>query len=138
MISKNQLEYLIRTCNYSSKTLAPLELANIGEAKADVYVDTTKFAELINIKKQFGYCTVEPGITLAEVNRALQKEGRSIALEYPRLLKNPSVEYVIQENQLCLQTLKHGFFNDQNRVRRLGLVKGSGELIQTGGNRVSD
>ena len=86
---------MIRTCNYSGKTLAPLELAKVSDTKADVYVDTTQFAELINIKKQLGYCTVEPGITLTEVNDSLKKEGRSVVLEYPRLLKSPSVEHVI-------------------------------------------
>ena len=33
--------------------------------------------------------------------------------------------------------MKHGFFNDVEWVRRLGLVMGSGDLIQTGGNKVS-
>ena len=44
----------------------------------------------------------------------------------------------MQRNALCLASLKDGFFCNDKRVVRLGLVKGSGDLIQTGGNKVSD
>lgn len=39
---------------------------------------------------------------------------------------------------VCFSSLKQGFFNDTNSVVRVGLIKGNGEPIQTGGNKVSD
>ena len=69
---------MIKTCNHSGKILAPIELANIGDVQADVFVDTSKFSNLNNIKKAFGYCTVEPGITLLELNKSLINEEKSI------------------------------------------------------------
>ena len=83
------------------------------------------------------YCTVEPGISLAELNQKLKSSSKSVPLDYP-VTDSISVEDAIQNNCLCLQSMKHGFFNDVEWVRRLGVVMGSGDLIQTGGNKVSD
>ena len=83
------------------------------------------------------YCSVEPGISLVQLNMQLNKVGHKISLDYPDS-SSRSVENAIQNNCLCLQSLKHGFFNDNERIRRVGMVMGSGDLIQTGGNKVSD
>ena len=49
-----------------------------------------------------------------------------------------TVEEAIQRNAICFESLKHGFFADTKSIVRVGLIKGNGEPIQTGGNKVSD
>ena len=64
-----------------------------------------------------------------------------VPLTYPQEAlkdKDPTLEHAIQENLLCLQSLKHGFFTDANRVRRLSLCRGDGQFVQCGGNKVSN
>ena len=60
-----------------------------------------------------------------------------VPLTYPVGLRDPSVEHAIQEDLLCLQSLKHGFFNGDNRLRRLSLCRGDGQFVQTAGNKVA-
>jgi hypothetical protein len=40
-----------------------------------------------------------------------------------------SIEDAIQGNMICMSSLKDGFFADQERIVRLGLIKGSGNPI---------
>jgi len=47
------------------------------------------------------------------------------------------VDQAVQENRLCLQSLKYGYFKDFC-VERLSFVSGEGKSIQTGGYKVKD
>ena len=82
---------------------------------------------------------VQPGITIDELNLELAKIGKEVPSLFPRQSRQSvDVEDAIQRNLICMTSLKDGFFTDQERVARLGLIKGNGDPIQTGGNKVSD
>jgi len=71
---------------------------------------------------------------------AHKKQPMSVPVTYPISLldKEATVEMAIQENLLCLQSLKDGFFNEKDRVRRLSLCQGDGQFLQCGGNKIGD
>jgi len=41
-------------------------------------------------------------------------------------------------NKLSLASLKDGFYCNDRRIERVGLITGEGEQVQTGGNQTSD
>jgi hypothetical protein len=43
----------------------------------------------------------------------------------------------VQENRLCLQSLRYGAFKE-TALERVGFVSGEGRMIQTGGYKVRD
>ena len=65
--------------------------------------------------------------------------SNTVPLTYPaKKGRDATIEHAIQENALCLQSLKHGFFNDEGRLRRLSLCRGDGQFLQLGGNKVGE
>ena len=76
-------------------------------------------------------------MTIPAIRDKLGAAG-SIPLTYPRSLLEPDVEQCTQQNLVCLQTLKHGFFCDQDRVRRLSFCRGDGAFVQAGATKVGN
>ena len=126
-MSRNQLEYLVKLCNEYDCTIAP-----VGEGNARVLLSTSQFNQIIKMVSD-SQALVEPGITIERLNGEIP--GREVPLP---ARAGMTVEEAIQHNAVCFSSLKQGFFNDTNSVVRVGLIKGSGEPIQTGGNKVSD
>lgn len=128
VVSKNQLEYALKLCNQYGKTLA----VNYKSGEhADLIIDNSEYKEIHQHDVRNRQVLVDPGVKISALNEQLASSQVALPLR-----RNATVEQAIQEDLISLLSLRHGFFN--SNVTRVGIIKGNGEPIQTGGNQVSD
>lgn len=121
VLSRNQLEYAIKQCNYYSKRAHALGSKN-ESGEPDVILNTEKMAQ--QYLSAAGHLVCEPGVKLKSVPHKT----------FPGYCQ--SVEQACLMNEPLLYAHKDGLFG--TKVVRLGAVLGSGYPIQTGGNMSSD
>ena len=90
----------------------------------------SEFDQIKKVSQKHGYVKTEPGITLRRLNQELKGKDMEVPLAYPTWLAGDvPIDQAVQQDTLCLRSYKDGFFNESQRVRRLGLVSGAGNLL---------
>lgn len=141
IVSENQLEHMIKLCNIYSTTIRCVnDHADSSFKGNNLYLDYSKFDRVKKININTQKCKLEPGATFSLLNQTLAGYGFYLPYVIPELNENTdfiSVDQAVQENRLCLQSLKYGSFKE-SALERVGLVTGEGRMIQTGGYKVRD
>lgn len=131
-MSENQIEHVIKLCTQHRKTVRCQHDHNISAFKGiNVLIDYTTFNQIKKINVNTQKCKMEPGATFAELNRALSLYGFYVPYVVPQLNEGAeviSVDQAVQENRLCLQSLRYGPFKE-TALERVGFVSGEGRMI---------
>lgn len=91
-----------------------------------VWVDYTDFNIIKKVYPHKKQVKTDPGVTLTELNQELQPYGLYVPYVISELFdkdRSQQLDQVIQENRICLQSLKYGFFKD-SCVERISFISG--------------
>ena len=89
--------------------MVPVQLSSVLDA--DIYYENSAMSKILKAKPSDRYVKVQPGITLNELTKKLNKEFGNVSavpLVYPSIIVDDkyreavTLEHAIQENLLCL------------------------------------
>eukprot|EP00347_Sterkiella_histriomuscorum_P003082 403365660 len=128
-------------CNIYKKSVRSQNDHAISAYKGiNILLDYSNFDQIKRLNIPDSKCKTEPGITLDKLNSQLLPFNFYVPYITPGLNENPQeiqLDQAVQENRICLQSLKYGHFKDQ-ALERVSFVSGEGRMIQTGGYKVRD
>jgi len=132
---------VLKLCNTYRKSLKSLNDHAVSAYKGiNIYLDYNQFNQIKRVNMHDCKCKTEPGITLAELNTQLKIFNFYVPYITPGLNERADqiqLDQAVQENRICLQSLRYGYFKEQ-ALERVSLVSGEGRMIQTGGYKVRD
>jgi FAD/FMN-containing dehydrogenase len=139
VVKVSNVDQVQKVAKWANKTETPLVPISSGfpHHKGDtvpgvpesVIIDLSGMKKILSINKQHRICIVEPGVTYGELNKALAKEGLTLASSIaPRATK--SVVASVLENEPRLNGLCQWEFFDP--LRCVEVVWGDGNKMFTG------
>lgn len=130
---KNDVLEIIKSANKNNVPLYPISQgknwglgSKLPFAEKAVIVDLSRMNKILKFDNEFGYATIEPGVTQQQLKENLDKNTEEYILDVTGAPSDTSIIGNIMERGVAYNTLRF------EKVLNLEIITGTGEIIKTG------